>query len=367
MSPLHPNIGEKVSPQRGERARSAVIAGIGTCLPSRVVRNDELSLTLDTSDEWIRSRTGIRQRRWVEAGTATSDLAVWAGIGALRSAAGTALPEAVILATTTPDRRCPATAPEVAWRMGLGHVVAFDVGAMCSGFLYALSIAASMITAGNVRSAVVIGADTYSTIVDPKDRNTAVIFGDGAGAVYLRAGDPDEPGALFATHLASDGSHHQLISIAVGGSRQPEVVASDQRLRYLHMDGRRVFRYAVQRMTEAVTTVAAESGWKITELEALVAHQANQRILDAVGEELGLAPGKLVSNIGSLGNTAAASIPLAIADAALGKRVPRDAPTVLTAFGGGLTWGAAALTWPQALPVATIFPSPSTSPGDPDA
>ena len=331
---------------------SAVVAGLGSCLPPWTVTNHDLAERLDTSDAWIRTRTGIGARRRVGPGTATSDLAVAAGAAALRSAGETAA-DLVVLATTTPDRRCPATAPEVAHRLGLGHVPAFDLAAVCSGFVYAAAMADAVIRSGLYRSVLVIGAETYSSIIDPEDRDTAVIFGDGAGAVFLRSGAATEPGAIHGVELGSDGAGADLVAIASGGSRDPSVTPDTPRdLRYFRMQGREVYRHAVRRMTASANAVLAQVGWPAEQLDGFIGHQANQRILDAVADRLGVPGPARLGNIREVGNTAAASVPLALADAVTREpSIPVGGRALLTAFGGGLTWGSIALTWPDVRPV----------------
>jgi len=323
--------------------RAAVLAGLGGWLPPRTVTNEDLAQRLDTSDEWIRSRTGIRVRHVVERGSATSALAAEAGRRALKSAQ-TEHADAVVLATTTPDRPCPATAPEVAGRLGLTGAAAFDVNAVCAGFVYALATGGGLIASGVAERVLVIGADTFSTLLAPGDRTTAVIFGDGAGAVLLRRGEPEEPGALGPFDLGSDGSRHDLITVRAGGSQQRasgESALPEEH--FLSMAGRPVFKHAVTRMTESVQRLLAEAGWRTADVDRFVAHQANARILAALAESLELPEEKVVSNIDRVGNTVAASIPLALADGGLraGDR------TVLTSFGGGLAWGSTLLTWPE--------------------
>lgn len=328
----------------------AVICGLGACLPEHVVTNADLAAHLDTSDEWIRTRTGIRRRRMVEPGTSTGDLAVAAGQAALESGGGDA--DFVLLATTTPDRPCPATAPEVAHRLGLDEVPAVDVAAVCSGFVYALALAEALVRGGTCERPLVIGAEVYTSIINPQDRDTAVIFGDGAGAALLRRGRGGEPGAVRAVDLGSAGAGSDLITVPVGGSRRPgrsEEVPPEQR--YFRMQGREVYRQAVNRMSVSARTVLDRAGWQPASVRAFVGHQANQRILDAVSDRLGIATRYRYGNIAEVGNTAAASIPLALADTAADGRVRPGAPTVLTAFGGGLTWGSAAVTWPDVVPV----------------
>ncbi|MFD1660498.1 beta-ketoacyl-ACP synthase III [Streptomyces caeni] len=341
-----------MAPDQRHRTPAAVVCGLGGFLPPQVITNDDLGRVLDTSDTWIRSRTGILRRHRAEPGTATSDLAVEAGRRALKSAGrdGEDAVDAVIVATTTPDRICPATAPAVAWRLGLGTVPAFDVGAVCSGFLYALVTARSLLASGAARSVLVIGAETYSAILDPGDRSTLAIFGDGAGAVVVRAGTPDEPGAIGPAVLASDGSGSDLISVPSGGSRDPFRAATGDRADpYFRMQGKQVFRQAVERMSECSRQVAERSGWPVEEVDVLVAHQANLRILQAVADRIGMPRERCHVHLDRVGNTAAASIPLALADAA-GEVLRPGHRVVLTAFGGGLTWGAIALTWPDVSP-----------------
>ncbi|MFF3314015.1 beta-ketoacyl-ACP synthase III [Streptomyces sp. NPDC003035] len=329
----------------------AVVAGWGGCLPPGSVSNDDLATRLDTSHEWIHRRTGISARHWADARTSTSDLAVGAGLAALESS-GSHAADLVLLATTTPDRRCPATAPDVAWRLGLGNVPALDIGAVCSGFVYGLALAGALIRSQPPQRVLLIAAETYSRIVNPDDRNTAVIFGDGAGAVLLRGGSPDEPGALHGVHLGSDGSGGDLITVEAGGARMPvsdHGVSAEEK--YFRMNGKKVFGLAVRHMVDSSREVLLRSRWDASSVEAFVGHQANQRILDAVAERMGIDPGKCFGNIGRVGNTAAASIPLALADVSARGVVRPGARTLLAAFGGGLTWGAATLSWPTATAV----------------
>ena len=247
---------------------------------------------MDTSDEWIRSRTGIGARRFADPGTSTADLAVAAGRAALLAAEEPAA-ELVSLATTTPDRRCPGPAPEVAHRLGLGPVPAFDLAAVCSGFVYATAVADAFIRSGQYRSVLAFGAETYSTIIDPEDRESAVIFGDGAGAVLYRRGESAEPGAVHGVELGSDGGGADLIAIAAGGSRQPKVTADTPGdLRYFRMRGREVYRHAVHGMTASADAVLGRVGWSAERLDGFIGHQANQRILDAVADPARRARGK---------------------------------------------------------------------------
>ncbi|MEU3278883.1 beta-ketoacyl-ACP synthase III [Streptomyces antibioticus] len=330
---------------------AAVLCGLAGWVPPRVVTNDELAARLDTDDIWIRTRTGIRRRHVAEPGQATSDLAVEAGRLALDSAGG-APADAVIVTTTTPDRPCPATAPVVATRLGLAGAAAFDVGAVCTGFVYGLATAAGLIAAGVARRVLLIGADTYSTIVDPLDRTNAVIFGDGAGAVVLRAGDADEAGTVGHFDLGSDGAHEDLITVAAGGSRRRSTGDEPSHAeRHFAMRGKEVYRHAVTRMAASARATLELAGWKTDDVDHFVPHQANLRILHSVADDLGLPRERCVANVDAVGNTGAASIPLALADAATRHRTRPGDRLLLTAFGGGLTWGSCLMTWPELAPL----------------
>ncbi|XUL85681.1 beta-ketoacyl-ACP synthase III [Streptomyces galilaeus] len=343
-------------------APAAVLCGVAGWVPPRVVTNDELAARLDTDDTWIRTRTGIRRRHIAEPGRATSDLAVEAGQLALSNAGfdavGTDPVDAVIVTTTTPDRPCPATAPVVAARLGLRQTAAFDVGAVCTGFVYGLATAAGLIASGVAARVLLIGADTYSSIVDPLDRANAIIFGDGAGAVVLRAGESDEPGAVGHFDLGSDGTHEDLILVAAGGSRSRSADGRPTRAeRHFAMRGNEVYRHAVTRMAASARATLSGAGWKTDDVDHFVPHQANLRILHSVADDLGLPRERCVANVDAVGNTGAASIPLALADAAARRVIRPGDRLLLTAFGGGLTWGSCLLTWPE-LP-------PPTHPYDP--
>jgi 3-oxoacyl-[acyl-carrier-protein] synthase-3 len=326
---------------RGIPTRAAVLDGLGVSLPPRVMHNRDFPASLATSDEWIRTRTGIVERRIAEPDVAASDLAVDAARDALAHASTTGS-LAVIVATTTPDHPMPGVAPIVASRLGLATAAAFDVQAACAGFIYALASGAGLIAAGIADRALIIGTDVMSRVCDPSDRSTAVLFGDGAGAVTLRAGDPDELGAIGPFDLGSEGEFAAQLQIEAGGSRLP--IASDTaRRRFLTMDGSHVFRHAVRRMTESSRRALACGEMAIADVDRLIAHQANARILNAVADQLGVAPERRVSSVEHYGNTSAASIPMALACArpVAGERI------LLTAFGAGYTWGSALLTWPE--------------------
>lgn len=314
----------------GERA--AAVSGIGAALPSRVVSNAELCARLDTTEEWIRSRTGITQRHIADVIDSTEDLAVQAATEALGSPM-TGPVQALVLATTTPDRRCPATATTVASRLGLGGVPAVDLAAGCTGFLYGLATAAGFIATGIAETVLVIGADRLSTLPDPADRTTVPLFGDGAGAVVLRRGQARTNGAIGPIVLGSDGTGADLIQAAGPGT--------------LQMRGAEVFRRAVDRMASASEQAIAAAGWRMKDVDYLVPHQANARITSFVAQRLAVRDEQQLHNVGSVGNTGAASIPLLLAQAAADGRLSAGHRCVLTAFGAGLTWGATTVTWPD--------------------
>jgi 3-oxoacyl-[acyl-carrier-protein] synthase-3 len=278
---------------------------------------------------------------------AVSDMAVAAGELALKSSGGADV-DTVVLATTSPDRPCPATAPDVATRLGQWNIAAFDVNAVCSGFVYALAVGAGMVTAGTAERVLVIGADAFTSYLDPEDRSSTIIFGDGAGAVVLRAGEATELGALGPFDLGSDGSGADLLTVKAGGSRQrlsagvPEAMYP-----YFTMSGKEVFWRAVQRMAASAQAALDRAGWQVGDIDRLVSHQANQRITKQLAGELGVPPERAVSNIAEVGNTVAASIPLALHQAHTeGTLAPGDR-VLLTAFGAGLTWASVTLRWPR--------------------
>jgi 3-oxoacyl-[acyl-carrier-protein] synthase-3 len=325
---------------RGVGFRSLVV-GCGAYLPERVLTNHELAEGLDTSDEWIRQRTGIGERRIAAPGELTSDLAVVAARRALESAgmSGTDL-DLIVLATATPDHTFPATATKVQARLGMKRGAAFDVQAVCSGFVFALSVADNAIRLGQARTALVIGAETFSRILDWQDRGTCVLFGDGAGALVLNAAADTGPGGrgVLATRLHSDGRQHDILYVDGGPS-------STRTTGLLRMEGREVFRQAVQHLTEAVDEALAAAGLNAADLDWLVPHQANSRIIDAIGRKLGLGPEKIVMTIERHANTSAASIPLALAEAVGDGRIRPGHLVLMEALGGGLTWGASVVRW----------------------
>jgi 3-oxoacyl-[acyl-carrier-protein] synthase III len=311
-------------------------------LPERVVSNAELASKVETSDEWIVQRTGIRQRHVAAQGEYTSHLATRAAQRALRAAGVTpGEVDLIVLATATPDHTFPATAAKVQAALGVTKGAAFDVQAVCTGFIYALATADNFIRAGQSKTALVIGAETFSRILDWQDRGTCVLFGDGAGAVVLRGvpsnGSVAERGVL-STHLHTDGRHHDLLYVD-GGPSTTGIAG------FLRMEGKEVFRHAVQRLAEAVDETLVANGLAARDIDWLVPHQANRRIIDAMAKKLALPVDKVVLTIDRHANTSAASVPLALAEAAEDGRIRPGQLVLLEAMGGGLTWGAALLRW----------------------
>jgi len=317
----------------------AVVAGTGSYLPARILTNEELSQRVDTSDEWIRERTGIRERRVAADGQFTSDLAAEAGRRALADAGLKAADiDLVVVATTTPDLTFPATAAIVQAKLGVTDGAAFDIQAVCTGFVYALSTAEKFLTSGQHKRALVIGAETFSRILDWTDRATCVLFGDGAGAFVMEAVDEDRAGGrgVIASYLRSDGRLTDLLYVDGG-------VSSTMTTGHVRMQGNKVFREAVIRISEAMETVAAKAGISPADIDWFVPHQANERIIQGVVKKLDLRPDQVISTIAGQGNTSAASIPLAYRQGVEDGRIKRGDLVMLEAMGGGLTWGAALL------------------------
>ena len=313
----------------------AVLLGTGSALPKRRVTNAELATQVDTSDEWIVERTGITARYIAGEGETTATLATEAAAKALEASGVVADQiDLIILATATPDQTFPASATIVQAALGIDDCIAFDVGAVCSGFLYALGIANSMIVSGAVKTALVIGAETFSRILDWEDRTTCVLFGDGAGAVVLQAADGER--GILATKLHADGRHNGLLYVDGGPS-------TTQTVGKVRMKGGEVFRHAVTNLANVLTEVMAEVGLSNADIDWVVPHQANKRILDATARKLNLSPEKVVVTVDQHANTSAASVPLALDLAIRDGRIKANDLVVLEAMGGGFTWGAAVL------------------------
>ena len=319
-----------------ELVRRAVITGTGSALPPRRVSNAELAEQVDTSDEWIVERTGIRFRHIAEEGETTSTLATDAAKAALAAAGvDAAAIDLIVLATATPDQTFPASATKVQAALRINDCVAFDVAAVCSGFLYALQVAESMIRAGSAQKALVIGAETFSRILDWEDRATCVLFGDGAGAIVLEAQETDAAGGrgVLSTKLHADGRHNQLLYVDGG----PSTTGTVGKLR---MKGKEVFRHAVVNLASVMGESLAAAGLESADVDWVVPHQANARILDATAKKLGLAPEKVIVTVDQHANTSAASVPLALDTAVRDGRIRKGDLLVLEAMGGGFTWGA---------------------------
>ncbi len=319
-----------------ELVRRAVITGTGSALPPHRVSNAELAERVDTSDEWIVERTGIRFRHIAAEGETTSTLATDAAKAALAAAGVEAAAiDLIVLATATPDQTFPASATKVQSALGINDCVAFDVAAVCSGFLYALQVAESMIRAGSAHKALVIGAETFSRILDWEDRATCVLFGDGAGAIVLEAQETEAASGrgVLATKLHADGRHNQLLYVDGG----PSTTGTVGKLR---MKGKEVFRHAVVNLASVMGESLAAAGLDPTDVDWVVPHQANARILDATARKLGLAPEKVIVTVDQHANTSAASVPLALDAAVRDGRIKQGDLLVLEAMGGGFTWGA---------------------------
>ena len=317
--------------------RRSVVSGVGSALPRRMVTNEELARTIETSDEWIVERTGIRNRYIASDDETTGSLATEAARRALEDAGVDARDiNLIVLATATPDQTFPSTATKVQAALGINDCIAFDVHAVCTGFLYALSVADSMLRSGNATKALVIGAETFSRLLDWEDRTTCVLFGDGAGALVLSAKESDS--GILATRLHADGRHNDLLFVDGG----PSTTGTVGKLR---MKGREVFRHAVVNLAQVMGEVLDAAGLSPADVDWVVPHQANARILDATARKLGLPAEKVVVTVDRHANTSAASVPLAFDAAVKDGRIKRGDLVVLEAMGGGFTWGAAALRY----------------------
>jgi 3-oxoacyl-[acyl-carrier-protein] synthase-3 len=320
----------------------SLIIGCGAYLPETVLTNHEIAERLDTSDEWIRERTGIRQRHIARPGEKTSDLALQASRQALKMAgidAGEL--DMIVCATTTPDETFPATATTLQARLGMNRGAAFDVQAVCSGFIYGMAVADNFIKTGMARTVLLVGAETMSRLLDWTDRSTCVLFGDGAGAVVLQAGEGEGTSAdrgVLNSKLYSDGRLHDLLYVDGGPS-------STQTTGHLRMQGKEVFRHAVTNISASIVASADAAGLEVSDIDWFVPHQANQRILDGTARKLGIPPHRVISTVAQHGNTSAASVPLALATAVADGRIKQGQLVLLEAMGGGFTWGASLVRW----------------------
>ncbi|WP_430418298.1 beta-ketoacyl-ACP synthase III [Phenylobacterium sp.] len=329
-----------MEPPEVSKVLRSVVTGVGGYLPDRIVTNEDLSKVVDTSDEWIRERTGIRQRRQADDGTPVSDLAVEAARRALEAAGRTPDDvDLIIVATTTPDLTFPAVATIVQRKLGCPIGIAFDVQAVCSGFVYALSVADGFTARGRSKCALVIGAETMTRLMDWTDRGTCVLFGDGAGAVVVEPGEGEGTTAdrgLLGWALRADGTKQDLLYVDGG-------VSTNRQTGYLRMQGNQVFRHAVVNISEAVVAAAADAGVDVPSVDWFIPHQANQRILEGVARRLGIDEAKVISTVAEHANTSAASIPLALDQGLKDGRIRPGQLLLLEAMGGGLTWGACVL------------------------
>ncbi len=325
-------------------SKKAVITGVGKYVPDKILTNYDLEKMVDTSDEWIKQRTGIEKRHIAADEQPTSDLALRAAKEALADAelSGEKL-DLIIVATVTPDMAFPATACLIQDKLGAKNAAAFDLEAGCSGFVYALSVGSQFIESGQYENVLIIGAETLSKIVNWKDRGTCILFGDGAGAAVLQAGDE---GGILATHLGSDGSGGNTLYQEAGGSLHPaceKTVAN--KMHTISMEGNKVFRFAVKKMGTASLKVLKEAGLKPEDVDFFVPHQANTRIISAAAKRLKLDEDNVIVNLPEYGNTSSASVPIALAEAVENKRIKDGDILVLVAFGAGLTWASAVLEW----------------------
>jgi 3-oxoacyl-[acyl-carrier-protein] synthase-3 len=335
----------------------AHITGWGTAVPERVMTNHDIAKIVDTSDEWIQERTGIRERRIAGDGETTASLATDAALRALEVA--NLLPrdvELIICSTSSPEHIFPATACLVQDRLGAPNAGAFDLSAACSGFLFAMNMAAQAIRSGSIKNAVVIGSETLSRIVNWQDRGTCILFGDGAGAFVLQASDV--PGGVLSGVMHSDGSGGDLLSLPGGGSKIPTTLESVQAgLHYVQMNGREVYRFATRVMASATREALEAAGLTVQDLQLIIPHQANKRIIEAAARGLDVEMERVVMNIDRYGNTSTASIPIATVEAVQQGRLKQGDKVVFVGFGGGLTWGAMAVEWSgPILPKREVYP-----------
>ncbi len=328
-----------------QQLRAAAIVGTGSYVPERILSNADLEKMVDTSDEWISTRTGIRERRLAGEGMATSDMAVEAAKRAMENAR--IRPEDVdllIIATITPDKLLPAAACYVQYKLGLRQIPCFDLVAACSGFIYGIVAGSSFIRAGVSTTALVVGAETLSRITDYEDRGTCVLFGDGAGAAVMAPADGR--GEILYTTLGADGIGAEMMQIPAGGSLQPTSQHTlESRDHYMKIQGRAVYKFAVEKMVELVQDAVKQCSLTLDDVKLIVPHQVNRRILEAAAERLGIPISRVYVNIDRYGNTSAASVPIALDEAAREGRLQPEDVVVLAAFGGGLTWASAVVRW----------------------
>ena len=328
-----------------EKGYTVSITGVGSFLPRKVLTNDDLTRMLDTTDEWITKRTGIKERRIVENGVAASDLAMEASLRALDDA--NILPsevDLIVAATITPDCLVPSTACFIQEKIGAKNAGAFDILAACAGFVYALSIAKGFVASGAMKTVLVVGTECLSKITDYTDRSTCILFGDGAGAVVVQRGNGKRE--IVRTYLGSDGSRADLLALPAGGSRLPASQATiESRSHYIQLKGKELFKTAINNMVDMIVKAAAENNMQVEDIDLIIPHQSNIRIIEAAMEKLKLPKKKAYVNIGRYGNTSAASIPIAIDEVDKEELLNPGDSVLLVAFGGGLTWGTSFIKW----------------------
>lgn len=323
----------------------ASITGIGSYLPSKILTNHDLEKMVDTSDDWIFQRTGIKERRIVENGEITSDLATQASTRAMKDAGVSANDiDMIITATSTPDHIFPSTSCYIQQKIGAIKAGAFDILAACTGFVYAMSIGQSLVNSGAMKTVLVVGAECLSKIIDYTHRTTCVLFGDGAGAVIIQKNGTSHE--ILSSSLAADGSQADVLIVPGGGSKNPASLETiQQRMHFIRFKGKEVFKLAVNNMRNLILETAQKNGFKLSDIDLIIPHQSNLRIIEAVMEKLGLPKEKVFVNIEKYGNTSSASIPIAIDEARKEGRLSRGDIVMLVAFGGGLTWGSSVIRW----------------------
>lgn len=332
---------------------SSRISGWGMCVPDRVITNSYFESYLDTSDEWIRERTGIQERRWCEPDQATSDIAAPAGAMAIeRASLSRDDIDGIVCATVSPDYPFPSTACMIQKKLGLRNCLAFDISAACTGFLYALVTADGLIRSGQCNHVLVVGAEVFSSLINMQDRTTCVLFGDGAGAVVLsRVAEAEQTGSalslrgLYTSALYADGTKGDFLKVKQGTADRLSADKIAHNEHCLTMEGREVFKFAVRALADVTTTVLERVGMSVDDVDLIVSHQANQRILSSMAKQLGAPESKVPSNVQKYGNTSAASIPILLSELAESGQIKAGSLILLNAVGGGMTWGAAVLRW----------------------